>query len=136
MRRWTLSWTLKTALVLFAAYFPIAFYLKYTYVPRPDPPPVTYLEGSFIRFGTGNAFIVANPIPMIDGIADSPEDPFKSTIVLLENGKPLGPPHSVHSEIVREGGRRYSHWRGLGIIFSTSDNSDPNSNWNIYSITR
>jgi hypothetical protein len=129
MQSWTFSRTIKAALVLFAVYFPIALYLKYSYVPRPDPPKVEYLSGPFRKLGATAYIAIA---PKLDGIADSEDHPFRSTIVLLENGQPIGPPHS-RSEIANG---RYSHWRGLGIIFSASDNSDPNSNRRTYSITR
>ena len=53
---------------------------------------------------------------------------------LLEDGKPLGPAHALHQSIRDEGGGRYSHWTGNALIFSTSDNSDPNANGRDYSV--
>ncbi|RME49663.1 MAG: hypothetical protein D6795_11380, partial [Deltaproteobacteria bacterium] len=52
-------------------------------------------------------------------------------LFLYEDGVPLGPRMALHEEIRRKGGGRYSHW-GDTLIFSTSDNSDPNENGRRY----
>jgi hypothetical protein len=60
-----------------------------------------------------------------------------STIKLLENDKVLGPPHSLETNIRRDGGGAFSHCiRGSDgwIIFSTSDNSDPRINGRHYRV--
>jgi hypothetical protein len=44
-----------------------------------------------------------------------------SPVVLYEDGKPLGPAHSLLVDIARKGGR-YTHLKGVGIVFSSSDN--------------
>jgi hypothetical protein len=67
-----------------------------------------------------------------EGLADTNKDPTRSTIVLCENGRLLGPPHSPHAEIIASGKGRYSHWNGIGFVFSTSDNTDPNVNGRRY----
>ena len=54
-----------------------------------------------------------------------------SPLLLFEDGRAVGPPHSLHAEIREKGGGRYSHWRGY-LWFSTSDNSDPRSNGRRY----
>src|SRR5258708_24265176 len=41
--------------------------------------------------------------------SDQPAFPHQSNAVVLEDGNPLGPPHSVHSEIKEKGSGRYSH---------------------------
>jgi len=56
-----------------------------------------------------------------------------STLLLLEDGRPLGPGHSLHDDIRQLGDGRYSHW-GRSIFFSTSDGSDPRHNGRRYSI--
>jgi len=56
-----------------------------------------------------------------------------SRVLLLEDGKPLGPPHQMHDVIRNKGSGRYSHW-GTVLYFSTSDNSDPRANGRAYSI--
>lgn len=58
----------------------------------------------------------------------------KSGLLLFENGKPLGPPRSLHQAIRERGQGRYSHWTRQGLYFSTSDNSDPRSNGRRYEV--
>jgi hypothetical protein len=111
-----------SALVLFAVYFPIAIYLKYSYVQA---------EPAKFRRLTGHSFLFK--LPELDSSADSSDNSTRSTLVLREDGKLLGPAHTAHSEIRDTGLGRFSHWKGLGLIFSTSDNSDPNTNGRNYS---
>jgi hypothetical protein len=64
-------------------------------------------------------------------VGDSNDEPRRSQLQLLESGIPLGPPHALHDDIRRSGEGRYSHW-GETLFFSTSDNSDPNTNGRTY----
>ena len=64
---------------------------------------------------------------------DSNESPTRSGLILYENGKIIGKPHSLHKSIRDIGGGLYSHWHKY-LIFSTSDNSDPRSNGRKYEI--
>lgn len=60
-----------------------------------------------------------------------------SQLVLREDGRSLGPAHSLHKAIRVLGRGRYSHWgegNGSSLFFSTSDNSDPNVNGRNYSV--
>lgn len=68
------------------------------------------------------------------GVVDSSAYPDRSPLRLMEDGKYLGPPHSLHQRIRQEGLGRYSHWTNNDLFFSTSDNSDPNSNGREYII--
>jgi hypothetical protein len=54
-----------------------------------------------------------------------------SSAKLTENGRPLGPGGALHEDIRQMGQGRYSHW-GEALYFSTSDNSDPNTNGRKY----
>jgi hypothetical protein len=63
--------------------------------------------------------------------SDDSDDGMRSRAVLLEDGVPLGPPHSQHDSIRRQGDGRYSHWNGT-IFFSASDNSSPKDNGRTY----
>jgi len=56
----------------------------------------------------------------------------QSKCILLEDGKPLGLPHSAHKEIREIGKGKYSHWSERLIYFSSSDNSDPRTNGRKY----
>ena len=55
----------------------------------------------------------------------------RSRLILFEEGRPLGPPHQAHGEIISLGNGRYSHWNNF-ILFSASDNSDPRTNGRHY----
>ena len=65
--------------------------------------------------------------------ADDMEHPYRSKLVLLEDGKPLWYRHTLHDDIQKIGKGRYSHWKDE-LIFSTTDNSDPNTNGRTYQI--
>jgi hypothetical protein len=67
-----------------------------------------------------------------DAFADADPKAQKSPLVLYENDKPLGPNHSAHYDIEKRGLGRYSHWKDLGILFATSDNTDPSKNGRAY----
>jgi hypothetical protein len=55
----------------------------------------------------------------------------RSPLRLFEDGRMLGPAHALHYKIRRDGGGTYSHWQSR-LLFSTSDNTNPNSNGRIY----
>jgi hypothetical protein len=65
-------------------------------------------------------------------------DQKRSDVRLYEDDKLLGPAHSSHYEIAVLGMGRYSHWKGNYSIFafSSSDNTDPNTNGRVYSAAR
>jgi hypothetical protein len=65
--------------------------------------------------------------------ADDPTDEHgHSPVMIYEEDKPLGPAHSSFADISKLGHGRFSYWIGQGLIFSTSDGSDPNSNGRRY----
>src|SRR5262249_10088295 len=57
--------------------------------------------------------------------------PRRSTLTLYENGIPLQQPHCTPEEIRTLGIGRYAHWKDR-LLFSTTDNSDPNRNRCMY----
>lgn len=57
----------------------------------------------------------------------------RSILALREGDRLLGPGHASHDEIRTKGNGRYSHWRDV-LYFSTSDNSDPNTNGRVYTV--
>ena len=79
----------------------------------------------------GNAY-VAN-VAELGATSDTSALPYRSKVALCEDGRRLWPAHSVHNEIRVEGGGRFSHWEKQ-LFFSTSDNSDPNSNGRTYTV--
>jgi hypothetical protein len=90
--------------------------------------PAVTLAGPFAH-DAGHAFTA--PVP-----ADWPPDTTElqaSGLVLLEDGRPLGPGHALHETIRTRGGGAYSHWQDR-LVFSTGDNSDPNANGRTYTV--
>jgi len=75
------------------------------------------------------------PLPALEYLADNNEHPSRSPLRLTENGKPLGPAHGLHADIIANGGGRYSHYRS-NFHFSASDNSDPRTNGRTYALSR
>lgn len=116
-------------------------YARYGYVPGPDrlamplpeasTSPVARpaaLEGPFAHDG-GHGWRV--PVPQWAHLADDLHHARRSMLCLAENGVPLAAPHAGHDAIREVGHGRYSHWNGM-VLFSTTDNSDPNTNGRRY----
>jgi hypothetical protein len=76
-------------------------------------------------------------LPKLERLADGDvtRPPNESPLVVCENHTVLGPAHASHKEITERGQGRFSHW-GQHLIFSTSDNSDPNTNGRSYLVIR
>jgi hypothetical protein len=78
---------------------------------------------------------MAPDLAMVEAQCDDLEQPYRSALRLYENGVALGPPHSLHALVRGAGQGRFSHWGPRQILlFSASDNSDPNRNGRIYTI--
>lgn len=88
------------------------------------------LIGPF-RHESGYAWSVE--LPVFEELGDHPTEPWRSTMILLEDMSPLKLRHAVHEDIRRLGSGRYSHWTSY-LLFSTSDNSDPNENGRTYQV--
>jgi 2-polyprenyl-3-methyl-5-hydroxy-6-metoxy-1,4-benzoquinol methylase len=100
-------------------------------VPQPiefDDTKIMDLREPFCH-DAGNAWLAM--MPELNGIADCAENLSRSRLVLLENGQPMWFSHSLHKDIREVGMGLYSHW-GDYLLFSTSDNSDPNLNGKKY----
>jgi hypothetical protein len=89
---------------------------------------MTALKGPFSKQGTFSFFAA---VSSLSGSSDAPDAPNRSTYLLCEDSRPLGPAHTPHGDIATKGGGRFSHF-GPGFYFSSSDNSDPNSNGRNY----
>jgi hypothetical protein len=125
-----------STLALFAIYFPLAWWLDVSYVPpKPPAPGAIRLAAPFNSYDNSKtAFIAA--APALDSLADSAAEKTRSPFLLYEDDTPLGPAHSQHDDIVGEGRGRFSHWQGIGFVFSSSDNTNPNTPARRYWVVR
>ena len=116
--------------LLLAVYFPAALWLRANYLPEEGPPGgIQKFHRSFFRLpGTNGHAFVAHVPAWTRKLADDVVDNVRSPLVVYEDGKPLGPGHASHDHIVIHGGGRFSHWKDVGVVFSSSDGSDPNDN--------
>ena len=127
------KWSRYALAATFLVYFPLAFWLKTSFVDlRPTGKVVVQLQRPFEKLGAFGAIASFwHPAAKLED-ADSPENEERSTVQLYENGQPLGPAHSNHTDVAQTGEGRYSHWVGQGFVFSASDNTDPNTNGRRY----
>lgn len=89
--------------------------------------PSNLLDVTRIRPEIGHAYVTE-----IDAYGDDVDNFERSSLVLYEDGAPLGPAHTLHDTIREDGGGAFSHWFNA-IYFSASDNSDPRTNGRLYS---
>src|ERR1700733_12523913 len=94
---------------LFVIYFPVAAWLQVSYVPSPPQDRedrVVWLVRPFPKIGPPRfAFISA--LSVLNDIADEPDAPQQSPMILYEDGRPLGPPHSTLADISKFGLGRF-----------------------------
>jgi hypothetical protein len=119
------------ALSIVAASFGVSLWaMNYVWPPCPSGT-ATALMWPFQKYSaTGFAYIGA--ATEFDAKSDSQDTPTRSNLLLCENNNLLGPMHTGHAEVAKEGRGRYSHWKNIGFVFSASDNSDPNANGRNY----
>ena len=115
--------------IVFLFFFGTLFIMNY-FVPLCPGGKPEFFNGPFPKFGNGVAY--SAPAPALDGSADSSTAPARSNYLVCEGGYALGPAHTIHAEISTKGKGRFSHWQAIGFVFSTSDNSDPNTNGRRY----
>jgi hypothetical protein len=119
-------------LIAAAVYFGLALWSRATWVdPRPQGKIVLQIKGPYETF-SGTHMSVYHRLDELKSLADSSADRQRSPILLYENKRLLGPPHSSHTDIAKFGQGRYSHWYDQGLVFSSSDNSDPDTNGRRY----
>ena len=134
MLRWNGTSKLACALVAIAAYFALAEWAKKSYVDQtPAGKVVVRFNRPFERYGERGVISHGlKPVGSVDQFSDTADNNWRSPVLLYENDRLLGPGHSSHEDIAFLGGGRYSHWKGQGFLFSSSDNSDPNNNGRSY----
>jgi hypothetical protein len=129
---WSRSLKWLAALGIVAASFAVTLWTMNYLSPLCPQGDVTVLTKPFQKAGASSYF---SPAPSLTEISDTPNTPWRSTMVVCEDNRSLGPAHSVHVDIAAKGSGRFSHW-GSGFIFSATDNSDPNTNVRSYSAVR
>jgi hypothetical protein len=121
--------------ILFAFYFPVALLLRASYSPPTGPPGGFYLMVRTFHHHGGHAYVSSIP-KAARKLADRKDAPNNSPVIIYEDGKPLPHPHSLTKDIITFGSGRFTHWDdgggGSGVVFSSSDNSDPNKNGREY----
>jgi hypothetical protein len=133
MRRSVLFWILTGPAILIGSFFITLQGIDYFGASCPSGTTLS-LAPPFARYSASGAAWIAN-FPEWSDTADTDETPNRSTAMVCENGHPLGPAHSVHADVATNGRGRFSHW-GTIVVFSASDNSDPNANGRRYRIVR
>ena len=119
------------ALGIIATSFLVTLWVM-NYVWPPCPPgTATALMRPFQKY-PASGFAYIRPSPEFDDISDFSDTPTRSNLLLCENNNLLGPMHTPHAEVAKDGCGRYSHWKNIGFIFSASDNTDPNTNGRNY----
>ena len=75
--------------VVMAIFFSTVFFLNYfsPFCPRGE---VTELKAPFLKFGTGVAYVAA--APSLQDLSDSKAAPTRSSLLVCENNRALGPP--------------------------------------------
>lgn len=137
---WDKRAKIAAALIVAAAYFGVAYWTKTIY--RSDPnftvgPSVAGDKVLLLKpFTKRNGFAFATERPLFfDSVADTSEDPQGSPVQLFENNTRLGPADSSYGVIAGSGGGRFGLLKDENrttIVFSTSDNTDPNTNGRAY----
>jgi O-methyltransferase len=82
-----------------------------------------------INHSGGHCFTAPTPDDAPQGDDLNLQD--RSCLRVFEDGIELGPAHSLHDHIFKQGGGSFSHW-GRWLMFSSSDGSDPRTNGRSY----
>ncbi|WP_233475694.1 hypothetical protein [Bradyrhizobium brasilense] len=99
----------------------------FLFLVPPSPIDRNVLRGAF-RLYKGYAYLI--PVKYVDGTLE--------TARLYEDDRLLGPANTAQQEIIDKGAGRFAFYRdtwnyfGPALMFSTSDNTDPNTNGRKY----
>jgi hypothetical protein len=117
---------------LFTIYFPLAAWINHSYVDLvPKGTIVVQLIKPFEAYDRANVSHQDVLSKLSQWADDEKAEAQRSPVVVYEDGVPLGPGHNTFGDIARLGAGRYAHWRS-GVVFSASDDSDPNRNGRNY----
>ncbi len=82
-------------------------------------------------YGAAGGYAFTASLPELAAAADNGGNPKRSTLMLYEDGRPLGLAHALHDAIRNHGKGRFSHW-DQQLVFAASNNTDPNVNGQSY----
>jgi hypothetical protein len=93
---------------------------------------------------TGQTFALSPPLPLLEGYAykvslrqlsdlGDTAEVARSPAIICEGDHRMGPGHIPYAEIAQKGLGRFSHYE-KDVVFSSSDNTDPNSNGRQYTV--
>lgn len=119
---------------LFVVYFPLAAWSDRRFVSTtPKGSVVIQLLPPF-EIHNRAAIFNQNAVRRLNDLGDDPnlEGDSRSPVVIYENNWQLGPGHNTFADVSYYGAGRFSHLKESGIIFSSSDASDPNTNGRKY----
>jgi hypothetical protein len=128
MQGWSRPLNWLYALGVVAASFLVSLWTMNYFSPLCPQGDMIALKRPFQKSGALSYFAEA---PSMVGFSDTSAAPSRSNAVVCEENRALGPAHSVHADIAAKGGGRFSHWI-TGFVFSTTDNSDANTNGRSY----
>jgi hypothetical protein len=122
---------LAVCLVIYAVYLPVAYWINSDYVPVPRPP--GRMIETVLKTAHSGGVAYHTHLLVLWKYADESGN---SPLMLYEDMTPLGPESSVH-DIQNIGQGRFGFTKFTGdprtfVIFSASDNSDPNTNGKHY----
>lgn len=116
--------------IVVLSFFISLWIMNYFSPPCPQGERVA-LRGPYQKFPAPGVAYIAS-LPSWDALSDSSDNPTRSNVAVCESNRLLGPTHSIHQEIAEKGQGRFSHWKAVGFVFSSTDNSDPNLNGRQY----
>lgn len=108
-----------------------AWFVPFSLLPGEPPVAAEVQQGRLGSFVRGEGLAWTCPLPDLHWEGDSMTAPLQSSLMVFEDGRPLGPPHSSHADIAAYGGGAFSHW-GNTLTLSTPDGSDPRRNGRTY----
>jgi len=97
---------------------------------RLPTPLVVDLEPPYNEYG-GNCWWA--PLEEFADLADDDEHAYRSPLLLFEDDELIVESHTSHRSIADIGRGRFSHWTSM-LFFSSSDNSNPNTNGRRYRV--
>src|SRR5258708_6641027 len=98
------------------------------------PPPAGMVAElkAFHKFQADKGFDYVVAAPALENFADDLAHATRSPFVVYEDDRPLGPAHARHADISTLGHGRFSHWKDLGFLISSSDGTNPRTNGRNY----